>query len=58
MPDFSMCANDDCAAKANCRRSEASGTKPSEPQWWANWAPDSSTGECDGYWPFEQGNKP
>lgn len=38
MPNFTMCSNPHCPIKAECRRSEASGTRPSERQSWAYFA--------------------
>ena len=59
MPDISMCASTDCPLAKTCRRSEASGTVPSERQSWMafDWreAMQAKRGICAHYWEVRGG---
>ena len=57
MPEISMCPSEDCPARRECYRNEASGTRPNPwRQQWADWtwrhpggvSPESVA--CDGLW--------
>lgn len=56
MPDISMCPSQDCPARTDCYRNEASGTRPSEwRQSWIGWTWRQCDGVviCDGYEPAD-----
>lgn len=58
MPDISMCADDKCPSRAECRRHEASGTRPSEfRQSYAFFKRSPKDRRCEYYWhwPREKG---
>jgi hypothetical protein len=47
--DISMCVDDSCPARHDCRRHADSGTVPSDNQCYSDFMADA-TGACDGYW--------
>lgn len=48
MPDFTLCASTLCPRSKDCKRSEASGTKPGEWQSWQYFRKDGE--ECKSFW--------
>ncbi len=57
MPAISMCPSEDCPARRDCYRNEASGTRPNPwRQTWSDWTWRQPTAaeslvDCEGYWP-------
>jgi len=52
MPDISMCADDECPSRAECYRSKASGTVPSEHQQaFTDFQRPPANQQCSQFWP-------
>lgn len=50
MPDISMCADTTCPSASTCKRHEASGTRPSTWQSYADFQREPEAGKCGDYW--------
>ncbi len=50
MPDISMCQDNQCPVRKNCRRHQALGTQPSEMQWYSDFHHESSDDGCEDFW--------
>lgn len=51
MPDISMCGDWHCPSAHRCRRSEMSGTEPSEHQAYAHFERDPNAQSCGDFLP-------
>jgi hypothetical protein len=52
VPDIALCTSTACPSRSSCHRNKASGTEPSNWQWYADFdAQRAGSDRCDSYWP-------